>query len=203
MVFRQKSIWLIAVLSIAATGSLYIYMRRGPVTGPMEGPAVSEEKDGGDVEKRTYTNERYGFRIEVPAGWKTFNAFELEEAGAVKEGFSPYYIFATGPGGPGDSTFIISLVPEGDYLKKHSWRSFVREIEKNHRVVHEMVSVASGFEVNKVGYMSGDDYVEEGYFTVKGGELLRMRFIVRSSKKNTKTFLQMKAIAGSLLKVGS
>ncbi len=188
-----KSRLIVILFAAAVLVALHLFFRGTP--GP-ESPEKQADK------KTTYVNERYGFRIDIPADWRTFKAAELEGAGAVKKGFSRLLIFAAGPDGPGGSILVISLSPEVErYLKEHSWDDLLKKISSEHEVVFDAVSLSSGFEIKKVGYLSGVDYIEDGYFTAGDNGLLRIRFIVRSSKKNRETFLRMRAVTRSLFKV--
>lgn len=188
----------VVFIAVAAYVGMGVYDRHNlPSAGDKAVPVTNKEastpgavpagKEAGDEkglyngESGLYTNQRYGFKIMIPNGWKTYTVKEAISCPTINKEYADCYYLIASPNGSTDTTITIdkATCPE-DYVNsftEEKWKSYA---SNDHPQLLYEVKDIGGIKVHRAGYNIAGCYRENNYF-MANHQLMEIYIIGKSS----------------------
>lgn len=140
------------------------------------------DKGGYDENYGLYTNETYGFSLEVPASWTRYTVNEAIQCSTIQKEYADCYFLIASPNGSPNTSLTIDMAscPE-DVWSKYSETDWKNYASHNRKPLLWEVKDIGGLTVYRAGFKVGGAYRENNLF-VANRQLMEIYIIGRSAE---------------------
>lgn len=154
-----------------------------------------------------YVNKRFGFSIKVPDYWSESTVEEAITCGSIKQDYSQFYYFITGPGEPDEERLVINTwrLNSGmaEHFKSKPPEYWALNTANGRPLLVNKTEDIGGLEVHRYGYMfaSYSNTYRENALFISGNDVIQIYYVVWPRSYKTDLHQEMNDIIDSLKKI--